>query len=386
MKKIKIPFNKPYIIGKELYYIAQAVLSGRISGDGTFSNKCAKLIQDRYKIKKVLLTTSCSTALDMSAILCNIKSGDEIILPSYTFVSTANSFYTRGTKLRFVDIRRDTLNIDENEIEEVITPRTRAIVVVHYAGIGCEMNKIMDIAKRNNLLVVEDSAHGLESTYNGKYLGTIGDIGCYSFHETKNITCGEGGAILINNEEFSERAEIIREKGTNRSKFFRGEIDKYTWIDIGSSYLPSEILSAFLYAQLENIEMITRKRLDLWNYYYNNLDDLEKKGFIKRPFIPDNCSHNGHLFYILLENKKVRDLLLKYFKNKGILAIFHYLPLHLSPIGKKIGYRTGQLPITEELSSCLIRLPMFYGLSRIEQDMVLDNLISFFTKIKSLSL
>lgn len=386
MEKIKIPFNKPYIIGKELYYIAEAVLSGKISGDGTFSNKCAKLMQDRYKIKKVLLTTSCSTALDMSAILCNIKSGDEIILPSYTFVSTANSFYTRGTKLRFVDIRRDTLNIDENKIEEVITPQTRVIVVVHYAGIGCEMNKIMDIAKRNNLLVVEDSAHGLESTYNGKYLGTIGDIGCYSFHETKNITCGEGGAILINNKEFSERAEIIREKGTNRSKFFRGEIDKYTWIDIGSSYLPSEILSAFLYAQLENIEMITRKRLDLWNYYYNNLVDLEKKGFIKRPFIPDNCCHNGHLFYILLENKKVRDLLLKYFKNKGILAIFHYLPLHLSPIGKKIGYRTGQLPITEELSSCLIRLPLYYGLSRIKQDMVLDNLISFFAKIKGLSL
>src|SRR3989304_5777823 len=302
MKKIKIPFNKPYIIGKELYYIAQAVLSGRISGDGPFSNKCAKLIQDRNKIKKVLLTTSCSTALDMSAILCNIKSGDEIILPSYTFVSTANSFYTRGTKLRFVDIRRDTLNIDENEIEEVITPRTRAIVVVHYAGIGCEMNKIMDIAKRNNLLVVEDSAHGLESTYNGKYLGTIGDIGCYSFHETKNITCGEGGAILINNEEFSERAEIIREKGTNRSKFFRGEIDKYTWVDIGSSYLPSEILSAFLYAQLENIEVINEDRKNSWSYYYDNLEDLEERGFLKKPFIPKECKHNAHMFYIILND------------------------------------------------------------------------------------
>lgn len=380
MKKIKIPFNKPYIIGKELYYIAQAVLSGKISGDGIFTMKCNKFIEDRYSIKKVLLTTSCSSALDMSAILFNINQGDEVILPSYTFVSTANSFLVRGAKLKFIDIREDTLNIDEKKIERAITSRTKAIAVVHYAGISCEMDKIMDIAKRNNLLVVEDAAHGMESTYNRKYLGTIGDIGCYSFHETKNFTCGEGGAILINNEMFSERAEIIREKGTNRSKFFRREINKYTWIDIGSSYLLSEILSAFLYAQLENIERITKERLSLWKYYYDNLDDLEKKGFIRRPFIADNCTHNGHLFYILLEDSRARDLLLKYLRNKGILAIFHYLPLHLSPMGRKMGYKTGQLPVTEELSSRLVRLPLFYGLSRPEQDIVLDNLVNFFYK------
>lgn len=380
MEKIQIPFNKPYIIGKELYYIAQAVLSGKISGDGIFTMKCNKFIEDRYSIKKVLLTTSCSSALDMSAILFNINQGDEVILPSYTFVSTANSFLVRGAKLKFIDIREDTLNIDEEKIECAITSRTKAIAVVHYAGISCEMDKIMDIAKRNNLLVVENAAHGMESTYNRKYLGTMGDIGCYSFHETKNFTCGEGGAILINNEMFSERAEIIREKGTNRSKFFRREIDKYTWIDIGSSYLPSEILSAFLYAQLENIERITKERLSLWKYYYDNLDDLEKKGFIRRPFITKNCTHNGHLFYILLEDSRARDLLLKYLRSKGILAIFHYLPLHLSPMGRKMGYKSGQLPVTEELSSRLVRLPLFYGLSRPEQDIVLDNLVKFFYK------
>jgi len=377
---INIPFNKPSIIGKELYYIAQAVINEKISGDGVFSNKCAKLIQDRYKIKKVLLTTSCSTALDMASILINIKHGDEVILPSFTFVSTANSFLIRGAKLKFIDIRKDTLNIDENKIEEAITPKTRAIIVVHYAGVSCGMDKIMEIAKKNKLYVIEDAAHGMESTYDGKYLGTIGDIGCYSFHETKNITCGEGGAILINNQDFLERAEIIREKGTNRSKFFRGETERYTWIDVGSSYLPSEILSAFLYAQLENVEMITRERLNLWKYYYDNLEDLEKKGFIRRPIIPGDCTHNGHLFYIILKNNTVRDLLLKYLRSRGILAVFHYLPLHLSPMGKKMGYREGQLPVTEETSSCLVRLPLFYGLSRLEQDIVLDNLTKFFYK------
>lgn len=378
MNNIIIPFNKPHIIGKELNYISQAVLSGKISGDGAFSNKCSIFMQDRYKVKKVLMTTSCSTALDMSAILIDIKPDNEVILPSYTFVSTANSFLIRGAKLRFVDIRKDTLNIDENKIEEAVTSKTKAIVVVHYAGISCEMDKIMRIAKKKKLFVIEDTAHGMESKYKGKYLGTIGDIGCYSFHETKNITCGEGGAIIINNGKFSERAEIIREKGTNRSKFFRGEIDKYTWVDIGSSYLLSEILSAFLYAQFENIEIITKKRLDDWQYYYNNLKDLEKKCFIRLPIITDDCIHNGHLFYILLKNSKTRDSLIDYLNSKGVSAVFHYIPLHLSPMGKKMGYKRGQLPITEEFSSRLLRLPLFYDLSRVEQDMVLDKLINFF--------
>ena len=380
MNNIIIPFNKPHIIGKELCYIAQAVLSGKISGDGAFGDKCSKFIQERYKIKKVLLTTSGSTALDMSAILIDIKPGDEIILPSFTFVSTANSFLMRDAKLKFVDIRKDTLNIDENKIKGAITSRTKAIVVVHYAGVACEMDKIMEIAKKNKLFVIEDAAHATESKYKEKYLGTIADIGCYSFHETKTITCGEGGAILINNEKFSERAEIIREKGTNRSKFFRGEIDKYTWVDIGSSYLPSEILAAFLYGQFENIDIITKKRLDDWQYYYDNLEDLEKKCFIRLPIITDGCIHNGHLFYILLKNSKTRDSLIDYLNSKGVSAVFHYIPLHLSPMGKKLGYNIGDLPITERIASNLLRLPLYYEISKKEQKKVIDKIHKFFYK------
>ncbi len=378
MNQINIPYNKPSIVGKELEYIKQAVESGKISGDGIFSKKCSELIQKRYGIKKVLLTTSCSTALDMASILIDIKPGDEVILPSYTFVSTANSFFMRGAKLRFVDIREDTLNIDEDKIEEAITPQTRTIAVVHYAGISSEMDKILEIARKNNIYVIEDAAQGIESSYKGNYLGSIGDIGCYSFHETKNVICGEGGAILINNEKFLERAEIIREKGTDRSKFFRGEVDKYTWVDIGSSYLPSEILSAFLYAQLENIEVIINNRKKLWKYYYDNLEDMERKGLIKRPVIPASCEHNGHLFYVIVRNGKIRDHLLQYLKNRGVLAIFHYLPLHLSPMGMKMGYREGQLPVTEKISSRLVRLPIFYGLKRSDQDTVLGILEDFF--------
>jgi len=378
MGKRNIPFNKPSIVGKELYYIAQSVLNGKTSGDGVFSQRCSEFMQNRYKIKKVLLTTSGSTALDISAILINIQPGDEVILPSFTFVSTANSFLLRGAKLKFVDIRKDTLNIDENKIKEAITPRTKAIVVVHYAGVPCKMDEIMKIAKKNNIFVIEDAAQGIESRYKEKYLGTIGDIGCYSFHETKNINCGEGGSILINREDFIERAAIIREKGTNRNKFFKGEIDKYTWVDVGSSYLLSDILSAYLYAQLEYIEIITEYRTRLWKYYHDNLDDLEKKGFIRRPIILNSCTHNGHLFYILIKENKERDHLLNYLKKRGILAVFHYLPLHLSPMGKKMGYKNGQLPVTEEVSSSLVRLPLFYGLSITEQDIILDNLKDFF--------
>jgi len=377
MEKIKIPFNKPSIVGKELYYISQSVLSGKISGDGVFTEKCSKLIEDRYSVKKVLLTTSCSSALDMAAILCNVELGDEVILPSYTFVSTANSFLIRGAKLKFVDIKEDTLNIDEQKIEKAITSKTKVICVVHYAGVGCEMDKILDIAKKNNILVVEDAAHGMEAKYKDKYLGTIGHMGCYSFHETKNFTCGEGGAILINDTKFLERAEIIREKGTNRSKFFRGEVDKYRWVDIGSSYLPSEILSAFLYSQLENAEVITKKRIKKCQYYYKNLEGLENEGFLRRPIIPKACKHNGHMFYIILKDEKTRDDLMNYLKDNGILAIFHYLPLHLSPMGEKLGYKKGYLPITENLSLRLLRLPLFYDLSKHDQDIVLSYIFKF---------
>lgn len=378
MENIKIPFNKPSIVGRELYYIAQAVLSGKISGDGIFTEKCNELIKNRYSIEKVLLTTSCSTALDMSAILCNISDGDEVILPSYTFVSTANSFLVRGAKLKFVDIREDTLNIDEKKIEKAVTSRTKVVVVVHYAGVGCDMDVITDIAKRHNLLIVEDAAHGMEAKYKDRYLGAIGDIGCYSFHETKNYICGEGGAIAINNAKFIERAEIIREKGTNRSKFFRGEIDKYTWVDIGSSYLPSEILSAFLYAQLENIETIAKDRLSSWQYYYDSLEILEKKGFFKRPVIPKMCKQNGHMFYILLNDSRARDSLMNYLKSNGILAVFHYLPLHSSTMGLKMGYKLGDFPITEKMSDCILRLPLFFSINRNDQDVVIKEIYSFF--------
>ncbi len=378
MKEIKIPFNKPYIIGKELYYIAQSVLSGKISGDGIFTKKCNNLIEDKYSVKKVLLTTSGSASLDMSGILCNISNGDDVILPSYTFVSTANSFLIRGANLKFVDIREDTLNIDEKKVEEKINSKTKAIVVVHYAGVGCEMDIIKDISNKYKLLVIEDAAQGIESKYNNKFLGTIGDIGCYSFHETKNLTCGEGGAILINNNNFIERAEIIREKGTDRSKFSRGEVDKYTWIDIGSSYLPSEILSAFLFAQLENIKTITEDRLNSWNYYYDSFEGLENKKLIRRPIIPNNCIHNGHMFYILLGNNKTRNSLMNYLINRGILAVFHYIPLHLSPMGKKMGYKKGDLPVTERISDCILRLPIYYNIGKEIQNIIIEEIHEFF--------
>ena len=378
MEKIQIPFNKPYIIGKELYYIAQAVLSGKISGDGEFTKRCSSLLEKRYAANKILLTTSCSAALDMSAILSGIEKDDEVIMPSYTFTSTANSFYSRGAKIIFIDIREDNLNIDERSIEDFITVKTKAIIPVHYGGVSCEMDTIINLAKKYNLLVIEDAAQGMESKYNGKYLGTIGDIGCFSFHETKNFTCGEGGAILINNSQFIERAEIIREKGTNRSKFFRGEVEKYTWVDIGSSFLPSEVLTAFLYAQLENANIIIKKRLNSWNYYYSAFEELEKKGLLRRPIIPANCKHNGHLFYILLKNEKSRNDLISYLKQKGILAVFHYLPLHLSPIGLKLGYSKGMLPKTEDLASRLLRLPLFYSITEKEQDYIINNIYEYF--------
>jgi dTDP-4-amino-4,6-dideoxygalactose transaminase len=379
-ENIKIPFNIPTVIGNELSFISDAISKRKISGDGEYTKKCCRLMEKRYGVEKILLTTSCSTALDMSAILTEINAGDEVILPSYTFTSTANSFKLRGASLKFIDIREDTLNIDENKIENAINNKTKAIVLVHYAGVSCEMKKIQEIAKKNNIFIIEDAAQCVESKYNSKQLGTIGDIGCFSFHETKNLTCGEGGAILINNSKFIERAEILWEKGTNRTKFYRGEIDKYTWVDVGSSFLPSEILAAFLYSQLENVEVITNKRKKCWNYYFDNLGKLEAEGFLKIPTIPNNCEHNGHLFYIILENQNVRDNLVDFLKSEGILAVFHYIPLHLSQMGKKMGYNDGDLPITEKIASSLLRLPLYYEITEAEQKKVLDKIYNFFTK------
>jgi dTDP-4-amino-4,6-dideoxygalactose transaminase len=378
MGNYKIPFNKPFLVGKELFYIAQAVLSGHIAGDGMFTVKCQKLMEEKFNAKKILLTHSCTAALEMAAILCDVGPGDEVIMPSYNFVSTANAFYSRGAKIVFVDIRPDTLNIDESKIEAAITEHTKVIVPVHYAGVACNMTKIMDIADKHKLYVVEDAAQGLYAKYYNKFLGTIGDIGTYSFHETKNYISGEGGAIVLNNEKFVERAEIIREKGTNRKKFFRGEIDKYTWVDIGSSYLPSDIIAAFLYAQLENMEKINMRREQLFNYYYRGLIPLVNDGDIRLPFISSECKTNHHLFYIILEDVETRDSLMKYLKQNGILAVFHFVPLHLSKIGRSINKKEIDMTVTEESSDCLLRLPFYYELTHKEQDEVIDVIKCYF--------
>lgn len=374
----KIPFNKPFIIGKELYYISQSVLSGHIAGDGAFTKKCHALMEEKFNAKKILLANSCTAALEMAAILCEVGPGDEVILPSFTFVSTANAFYLRGAKLVFVDIKPDTLNINETKIEEAITKHTKVIVPVHYAGIGCEMDTIMDIARRHNLYVVEDAAQGVNAKYKNKYLGTIGDIGTFSFHETKNVISGEGGAIVLNNEKFIERAEIIREKGTNRSKFFRGEVDKYTWVDIGSSYLPSDLLAAFLYAQLENMDEIDKRRQEIFDYYYQALAPFANKGLLRQPIITSKSQSNNHLFYIILKDEETRNALMDHLKSKGILAVFHYLPLHLSPVGLSMGYKEGQLPVTESMSGRLLRLPFYYDLKKDEQGEIVKCIKKFF--------
>jgi len=359
---VKIPFNKPFIVGKELYYIAESVMSGKTSGDGTFTKKCNELMENKFGAKQVLLTTSCTTALEMSAILAGIGEGDEVILPSYTFVSTANAFYLRGAKLKFVDIRKDTLNIDENLIENAITEKTKAVVPVHYSGVACEMDAINKIAKKYDLTVIEDAAQGVNSRYKGSYLGTIGDLGAFSFHETKNYSCGEGGALITSNEAYYERAEIIREKGTNRSKFYRGEVDKYTWVDIGSSYLPSDLLAAFLYAQLEQMDHITEKRKQIYNLYFEALKPLRNEGFIELPFIPRECETNYHMFYILLKNENERQAMIKHLEESGINSVFHYVPLHSSPVGRRLGYKSGDLEVTEDISGRLLRLPFYYDL------------------------
>ncbi len=374
---IKIPFNKPYLGGKELEYMEENIKNGNIIGNGEYTRKCENLLEKAFNANRVLLTNSCTDALEMASLLIGLGPGDKVIVPSYTFVSTVNAFILCGAKPIFVDIREDTLNMDEAQIEERITDETRAIFPVHYAGVACKMDTIMDIAERYNLFVVEDAAQGVNAKYNERYLGTLGDLGTYSFHGTKNYTCGEGGAILINNGDFVERAEIIREKGTNRSKFLRGEIDKYTWIDIGSSYLLSDILAAFLYAQLENLEEIKKKRKEIFDFYYENLKKLEETGKLRLPIIPRNCENNYHLFYVLLPSEEKRNSLIDKLKKAGIQAVFHYIPLHTSPMGAKFGYREGDLPITESISGRLLRLPFYTDLTKEEQEFTITTLKKF---------
>ena len=373
-----IGFNIPIYMDESINCIKKATENRKICGDGEFTKKCSELMEEKFNAQKILLTTSCTSALEMAAILLDIQSGDEVILPSYTFVSTADAFVMVGAKIVFVDINPKTMNIDENKIEEAITSKTKAIVVVHYAGISPDMDRIMKIAKEHNLKVVEDSAQGVMAKYKDKYLGTIADLGCYSFHETKNYSMGEGGAIVINDPELIERAEIIREKGTNRNKFFRGEIDKYTWVDYGSSYLPSELNCAYLYPQLEKVEMINNDRLASWNYYKNELKELEKDGCIILQYVPQYSEHNAHMFYIKAKNLEERTMLIEYLKSKGIQAVFHYIPLHTSPAGMRFGVFFGEDKYTTSESEKLVRLPMYYGLTRKEQDEVINAIKEFY--------
>ena len=373
-----IPFNIPPFVGNEEKYLKEAITKRKLSGDGEFTKKCHKWIEDNFDCKKALLTTSCTHALEMAAILIDVKEGDEVIMPSYTFVSTANAFVLRGAKVVFVDVRPDTMNIDENLIEGAITEKTKAVVVVHYAGIACEMDSIMAIAKKHDLYVIEDAAQGVMSKYKGKFLGTIGDIGCYSFHETKNYSSGEGGAITLNNDKFIERAEIIREKGTDRSKFLRNQVDKYTWVDVGSSYLPSELNAAYLYAQFENAEKINNKRLKLWNLYHKLLKKLSEDGLLELPIVPDGCDHNAHMFYVKVKDLKQRTELIDYLKKNDILSVFHYVPLHSSFAGIKHGVFFGKDIYTTKDSERLVRLPMYYELSEVEVEKIIDNIFSFY--------
>ncbi len=375
-----ISFNVPPYIGKEMPYIEEAIKLHKICGDGKFTKKCSKWIEETTGTAKALLTTSCTHATEMAAILLDIKPGDEVIMPSYTFVSTADAFVLRGAKVVFVDIRPDTMNIDETLIEAAITDKTRAIVPVHYAGVSCEMDTIMDIARRHNLYVIEDAAQGVSSTYKGKALGTIGDYGCFSFHETKNYSMGEGGALLIRDAENILKAEIIREKGTNRSQFFRGEIDKYTWMEAGSSYLPSELNAAYLWAQLENVDEIYQNRMDTWALYYEMLTPLAEEGKIELPVVPEDCVHNAHMFYIKVKDLNERTELIGYLKQHEILAVFHYVPLHSAPAGKKYGIFHGEDKYTTRESERLLRLPMYYGIEKEKVEKVVQTIYEFYKK------
>ena len=372
-----VDFNNPAPVGKELDYVTQAIQSGHISGDGAFTKKCHAILQEGLGVPRVLLTTSCTHALDMSAILLNINQGDEVIIPDFTFVSTVNAFVLRGAKPVFVDIRPDTLNLDEAKLEEAVTAHTKVIVPVHYAGVGCEMDAILEIAHRRNLKIVEDNAHGLFGKYKGKFLGTFGTLASQSFHETKNFNCGEGGALLINDPELIERAEIVREKGKNRSRFFRGQIDKYTWVDIGSSYLPSDILAAFLYGQLEQRERIQGHRKILWDTYYMGLKDWAARHDVQLPMIPEYCDQSYHMFQMLLPNLELRQKFIMYLRERGILSVFHYLPLHLSDMGRSFGGSVGDCPVTERVSDQLVRLPFHNVLTGAEQEEVMEAILEF---------
>ena len=378
MRRVRISFNRPPFVGKETEYIKEAVeKNGMICGDGPFTKKCSQWMKERFQTKNVLLTTSCTHALEMAAFLADIQPGDEVIMPSYTFVSTADAFVLRGATCVFVDIRPDTMNIDETKIEVAITEKTKAIVPVHYAGVSCAMDEIMAIAKKYNLKVVEDAAQGVNAFYKGKALGTIGDFGCYSFHETKNYSMGEGGAILFQDDRYLEPAEILREKGTNRSQYFRGQIDKYTWVGYGSSYLPSDMNAAYLWAQLEEADKINDKRLSIWNFYHEELKELEDKGVLERPYIPEYATHNAHMYYIKVKDLRVRTKLLAYLKERGILSVFHYVPLHSATAGKKFGRFHGEDVYTTKESERLCRLPMYYSLSLEEAAEVVKALKEF---------
>ena len=373
-----IPFNIPPYVGTEDKYIQEVISNRKICGDGEFTKKCNTKLEEITGTKKALITTSGTSALEMAAILADIQPGDEVIMPSYTFVSTANAFVLRGAKIVFVDIRPDTMNIDETLIEDAITEKTKAIVPVHYAGVACEMDTICDIAKRHNLIVIEDAAQGVMSWYKGKALGSIGDYGCYSFHETKNYSSGEGGAVLVNHSKYVERAEIIREKGTNRTKFFRGQVDKYTWVDIGSSYLQSELNCAYLYAQIENPDIINNNRMKSWNLYYELLKSLAENGYLELPIVPEGCTHNAHMFYIKVKDLSERTKMLSYLKENGIGAVFHYIPLHSSPAGQQFGRFQGEDRYTTKESERLLRLPMFYGLKNEEISNIAEKINEFF--------
>lgn len=380
MDKIRIPFNVPPYIGAEEEYVINAIRSHKICGDGEYTRKCNEWLEKETGAKRVLLTTSCTHATEMAALLADVRPGDEIIMPSYTFVSTADAFVLRGAVPVFVDIRPDTMNIDEKLIEEAITDRTKAIVPVHYAGVCCEMDIIMDIAKRHDLIVIEDAAQAIQSTYNGRKAGTFGEFGCFSFHETKNFSMGEGGALLIRDEKYVEKAEIIREKGTDRSKFHRGQVDKYTWVDFGSSYLPGEMNAAYLYAELENAENIYEDRMRSWEHYNERLKELANKRFVEVPYIPRKCTHNAHMYYIKLRDIEERTLFIEYMKNKGIHTVFHYIPLHTAPAGLKYARFNGTDKYTTKESERLVRLPLYYGLKSSEVDYICDMIYEFFAR------
>ncbi|ORU00535.1 4-keto-6-deoxy-N-Acetyl-D-hexosaminyl-(Lipid carrier) aminotransferase [Anaerovibrio sp. JC8] len=376
---MSIPFNIPPCTGDEIKYIQEVINNRKISGDGDFTKRCSKWMEARFNAQKILLTTSGTTALDMALLLCDLQPGDEVILPSFTFSSTATAAVLAGARLVFVDVRPDTMNIDEKKIEAALTDKTKAIIVVHYAGVACEMDTILDIARRHNLKVIEDAAQGIMSTYKGRPLGTIGDFGCFSFHETKNYSMGEGGALVINDDTYNLRAEILREKGTNRSAFFRGEVDKYTWVDFGDSYLPSELNAAYLWGQLLHAEEILKNRVDSWSFYKNELQFLENAGKVELPYVPTDCEHNGHMFYLKLENLNGRTKFIDYMRKHGIYCVFHYVPLHSAPAGRKYGRFAGEDIYTTKESERLVRLPLYYGLTEQDREKVVYRLKSYFS-------